>query len=174
MTLHLRPADQTDMDAITRIYGHAVVHGTSSFELEPPEKDVMTQRWRAVVDAGYPWLVANASGNVAGYAYAGAYRPRPAYRFAVEDSIYVDPAFHGRGVGRALLMALIDTCEAMGMRRMVAVIGDSDSRGSIALHRACGFTPAGVVPAVGWKHGRWLDQVLMHRPLGRGDEAPPA
>lgn len=169
----IRLAEEADMGEICRIYAHAVLHGTSSFELEPPGLAEMTARWRAVSDAGFPYLVARAESGVIGYAYAGPYRPRPAYRHTVEDSIYVDPAAQGRGVGRALLQRLIATCEAAGLRRMVAVIGDSASVGSIGLHRACGFSMAGTVPAVGWKHGRWLDQVLMHRALGAGDGAPP-
>ncbi|MHB2165493.1 N-acetyltransferase family protein [Alsobacter sp. R-9] len=170
----IRDATAADMEAVATIYADAVLNGTASFELEPPAVGEMRQRWERVVEAAMPWLVLERAGRIAGYAYAGAYRPRPAYRFAVEDSIYVDPACHGQGVGRALLEALVARCTDLGMRRMVAVIGDSRSTGSIALHASCGFIAAGIVPCVGWKHGRWLDQVLMQRPLGAGDATPPS
>lgn len=169
----LRPASPADIPAITAIYAHAVRHGTASFELEPPDETEMTRRMRALLDGGFPYLIAEAAGRVVGYAYAGAYRPRPAYRFSIEDSVYVDPAAHGRGYGRLLLDALIAEATAGGFRQMVAVIGDSAQAASIALHRAAGFRRIGAVENVGFKFGRWLDTVLMQRPLGEGAETAP-
>lgn len=173
MTLHIREGEAADIPAITAIYAHAVRYGTASFELEPPDEAEMARRREALIAGGYPYLVAERDGRVAGYAYASAYRPRPAYRFTVEDSVYVDPDFQGRGVGRALLTALIETCEARGFRRMIAVIGDTVSTGSIALHGALGFSHVGTIPALGYKHDAWRDTVLMQRPLGAGETTPP-
>jgi L-amino acid N-acyltransferase YncA len=169
-----RPATVEDIAAITAIYRPAVLHGTASFELEPPDEDEMRRRFEAITKAGYPYLVAEASGRIAGYGYATAYRERPAYRYSVEDSIYVAPDAHRRGVGRALLAALIATCTERGFRQMIAVIGDSGQHASIGLHRALGFTVSGTLRAVGFKHGRWLDTVLMQRPLGAGNRTPPS
>jgi phosphinothricin acetyltransferase len=172
--LSVRAAVETDVPAITRIYRSAVVDGTASFELEPPDEAEMLRRYRAVTEAGFPYLVCEEqSGAVRGYAYLGQYRPRPAYRFTVENSIYVAPEAHRSGIGRKLLEALIARATDMGYRQMIAVIGDSGQRASIGLHRALGFTFCGTVHSVGWKHGRWLDQVLMQRPLGDGDSTPP-
>lgn len=168
----LRPCEETDMPAITAIYAQAVLHGSASFELEPPTLADMQARRRTLLAANYPYIVAEAAGEVAGYAYAGAWRARPAYGATVEDSIYVNPAFQGRGVGRALLDALIDECTARGFRQMIAVIGDSQNAGSVAVHRAAGFEMTGTLKSVGWKHGRWLDTVLMQRALGPGDTTP--
>ena len=173
MSLLIRPSRDSDLSAVTAIYRPAVLHGTASFELEPPDEAEMARRRRALLEGGYPYLVAERDGAVVGYAYAGAYRPRPAYRFTVEDSIYVAPDRQGSGVGRALLVALIEACEALGFRQMVAVIGDSASQGSIRLHESLGFRPVGVLEAIGFKHGRWLDTVLMQRPLGHGASTPP-
>jgi phosphinothricin acetyltransferase len=170
---HVRPATPADIPAITRIYAHAVRHGTASFELEPPDEAEMTRRQRALLDGGYPYLVAESDGSVAGYAYAGPYRTRPAYRFSVENSIYVAPEAHRRGIGRVLLDALIAECEMRGYRLMIAVIGDSAQTPSIALHRAAGFKMVGAFEGVGYKFDRWLDSVLMQRPLGKGSSAPP-
>jgi phosphinothricin acetyltransferase len=133
----------------------------------------MTRRMRAIVDAGYPYIVAEKDGQVLGYAYAGAYRPRPAYRNSVENSVYVSPAAHRLGVGRALLAELVAIAERLGFRQMIAVIGDSGNAGSIGLHRALGFTFCGTIHSVGYKHGRWLDSVIMQRALGPGDTTPP-
>ena len=133
----------------------------------------MLARYQAIVEKGFPYLVAVLDGLVVGYAYANAYRPRPAYRFTVEDSIYVRSDRQATGVGRALLSVLIERCTALGMRQMIGVIGDSQSKGSIALHRAMGFELIGIARSVGYKHGRWLDQVLMQRNLGTGDATPP-
>jgi phosphinothricin acetyltransferase len=170
---HVRPATPADIPAITRIYAHAVRHGTASFELEPPDEAEMTRRQRALLDGGYPYLVAEIDGSVAGYAYAGPYRTRPAYRFSVENSIYVAPQAHRRGIGRVLLDALIAECDMRGYRLMIAVIGDSAQAPSIALHRAAGFKMVGAFEGVGYKFDRWLDSVLMQRPLGKGSSAPP-
>lgn len=168
----LRSCEETDMPAITAIYAQAVLHGSASFELEPPTLADMQARRCTLLAANYPYIVAEAAGEVAGYAYAGAWRARPAYGATVEDSIYVNPAFQGRGVGRALLDALIDECTARGFRQMIAVIGDSQNAGSVAVHRAAGFEMTGTLKSVGWKHGRWLDTVLMQRALGPGDTTP--
>jgi phosphinothricin acetyltransferase len=169
----IRPSEVTDLGAITAIYGQAVRHGTGTFELEAPDEAEMTRRRDAVLDQGLPWLVAERDGIVVGYAYANPFRPRRAYRFCLEDSIYLDPAAQRRGVGRALLAELISQCEARDARQMLAVIGDAANAGSIAVHRACGFEHCGVFKAAGWKAGRWLDVVVMQRALGEGAASPP-
>lgn len=173
MSLLIRAATAADIPAITAIYDHAVRHGTASFELDPPDTAEMARRRQTLVDAGYPYLVAEADGTVAGYAYAGPYRPRPAYRWSVEDSVYVAPALQRRGVGRTLLDRLVAEAEQRGFRQMIAVIGDSAQAPSIELHRAAGFRLIGTVENVGYKFGRWLDTVLMQRPLGAGAAWPP-
>lgn len=169
----IRPTTEADLPAITAIYQQAVREGTATFELEPPDLAEMTRRYRALVDGGYPYFVAMLDGSVAGYAYAGAYRPRPAYRFTVENSIYLDPAFHRRGVGSLLLERLITECEARGFRQMIAVIGDSANAGSIGVHIRSGFKMIGTHPNVGLKFGRWLDTVMMQRDLGEGASTVP-
>jgi len=169
----IRPAAAADVGAIARIYAHAVRFGTASFELEPPDEAEMALRQHALVEAGYPYLVAEIDSAVFGYAYAGPYRHRPAYRWSVESSIYVAPEAHRRGVGRALLDALIADAERRGFRQMIAVIGDAAQVPSIALHRAAGFRLIGTLEAVGFKHGRWLDTVVMQRPLGPGATTNP-
>jgi phosphinothricin acetyltransferase len=173
MSILVRVSSEADLDTITAIYTHAVTHGTASFELDPPDRAEMTRRRAAILEGGYPYLVAAKDGAVLGYAYAGAYRTRPAYRSTVEDSIYVAPSAQGQGVGRLLLAALIDECEARDFRLMVAVIGDEESKGSIGLHRSLGFEPVGILKGIGYKHGRWLSTVLMQRPLGQGMNEPP-
>ncbi|WP_201834397.1 GNAT family N-acetyltransferase [Microvirga zambiensis] len=173
MTILIRTSAESDLDAITAIYAHAVTHGTASFELDPPTRTEMANRRAAILEGGYPYLVAEKDGAILGYAYAGAYRTRPAYRSTVEDSIYVAPDAQGQGVGRLLLTALIGECEARDFRLIVAVIGDEDSHGSIALHRSLGFEPVGIFKGIGYKHGRWLSTVLMQLPLGRGIAEPP-
>jgi phosphinothricin acetyltransferase len=170
----IRPSLKTDIPAITRIYAHAVLYGTASFEIDPPDEAEMARRQAALINEGFPFLVAETDGNVAGYAYAGPYRTRPAYRWTVEDSIYIDPGHHRRGVGRALLDRLIAESEARGFRQMLAVIGDSQNAPSIALHRAAGFRLVGSFENVGFKFGRWLDSVLMQRTLGKGATTAPA
>ena len=173
MQLRIRNSTADDVPAIRAIYAHAVQHGVASFELEPPNEVEIAQRREAVLAGGYPHIVAEDADKVVGYAYAGPYRPRPAYRFTVENSIYVSADAQRKGVGRALLPALIVRCEAAGFRLMVAVIGDSANLASINLHAAFGFSHAGRLPSVGWKHDRWLDVVLMVRALGAGATAPP-
>jgi L-amino acid N-acyltransferase YncA len=169
----IRSAQPSDIPAITRIYEHAVLHGTASFEIEPPDETEMARRQRVLFDGGHPYLVAEANGVVLGYAYAGPYRARPAYRWSVEDSVYIAPEAHRRGIGRMLLESLIAESERRGFRQMIAVIGDSAQTASIELHRALGFRLIGTIVSVGFKHGRWLDTVLMQRPLGRGDTSTP-
>jgi phosphinothricin acetyltransferase len=164
----VRPATADDIASITAIYAHAVRHGTASFELEPPDETEMRRRQRALIDQGFPYLVAERDGAIGGYAYAGPYRTRPAYRWTVEDSVYIAPERLRQGIGRVLLDALIGESEARGFRQMIAVIGDSAQHGSIALHAAAGFEHVGVLQAVGCKFGRWLDSVLMQRALGVG------
>ena len=171
--VRIRPAASADVAAITRIYAHAVEHGTASFELEPPDQSEMARRQEELLANGYPYLVAECDGAVAGYAYAGPYRARPAYRWSVEDSIYVAPELHRAGMGKRLLAELIAQAEARDFRQMIAVIGDSAQTASIALHAAAGFALIGTLRSVGFKHGRWLDTVLMQRPLGKSDAAPP-
>lgn len=171
--VRIRPVQNDDIAIITDIYGGAVREGTASFELVPPSLDEMMARREALLADDYPYLVAEHDGHVVGYCYAGKYRPRPAYRFTVEDSIYVSPRMHGRGVGRMLLARLIAECEVRGLRQMIAVIGDSNNHGSINLHKALGFTHVGIVKDVGFKFGRWLDQVTMQRALGEGAKTKP-
>jgi L-amino acid N-acyltransferase YncA len=173
-SLDIRPADEADLPVITEIYEHAVRHGTATFELVPPDLAEMTRRYRALIEGGFPYFVATADGGVVGYAYAGAYRPRPAYRFTVENSIYLRPASHRRGIGLKLLQRLIIECEARGYRQMIAVIGDSANAGSIGVHAKTGFTLIGTHPNVGFKFGRWLDTVMMQRSLGEGASTIPA
>jgi L-amino acid N-acyltransferase YncA len=171
--LNIRAATLADIPAITAIYAHAVKHGTASFELEPPTEAEMTRRMQAVLDGKFPYIVAEIDGKIAGYAYASLYRTRPAYRFTVEDSVYIAPDMHRRGIGKVLLQRLIDECTARGYRQMIAVIGDSDQAASIGVHKACGFEPAGNLKSIGWKFGRWLDTPLMQRSLGKGAETKP-
>ncbi len=173
MTLLIRPTNAADIPAITRIYAHAVTHGTATFELKPPDEAEMLRRFDKLRAGPFPYVVAEIDGAVAGYAYAGAFRERPAYRFTVEDSIYIAPQMYRRGIGRALLTRLIADSEAAGFRQMIAVIGDSAQAASIAVHRACGFKDAGVFAAVGYKFGRWLDTVQMQRTLGEGSTTKP-
>ena len=168
MPLHcysVRSAIETDFAAITRIYPHHVLHGTATFELDPPGRETMLQRYAAISTLRLPFLVAELDGKVVGYAYANAYRPRPAYRFTIEDSIYVDAEFTGRGCGRALLGELIDLCAKGPWQQMIAVIGDTANAGSVRLHEHFGFQHVGTLRAVGFKFEKWVDTVLMQRPL---------
>ena len=169
----VRAAEVGDIAAITAIYGHAVLHGTGTFETDPPDETGMAARLARVVDGGYPYLVAAEGPRVLGFAYAYAYRERPAYRFTVEDSIYVAAQARGQGVGTLLMSALIARTAAAGFRQMVAVIGDSGNQGSIRLHEVMGFHHVGLLASSGWKAGRWLDVVLMQRSLGEGDTGDP-
>jgi len=174
MSVAVRVATEADVGAIAAIYADAVATGTASWELAPPDEAAMRERFRAIRRAGYPYLVAVRGDAVAGYAYASAFRPREGYRHTVEDSIYVARDARGRGVGRALLAALVDACVAAGYRQMVAVIGGVEDVASIRLHAAQGFVDVGRLPAVGRKFGRWLDCVHMQRPLGEGAATAPA
>jgi phosphinothricin acetyltransferase len=166
--LIVRTSTEADVARCAEIYRHHVLHGTASFEVEPPDLAEMQRRRAAVLELGLPHLVAERDGRVVGYAYAGNWRPRPAYRFSVEDSIYIDKDAVGRGVGKALLPVLIDHCTALGKRQMVAVIGDSVQVASVRLHASCGFEMVGTLKNIGFKFGRWLDSVLMQRELGAG------
>lgn len=165
-SITVRTLAEADLPAIQAIYAHHVLHGLASFEEEPPSVEEMRSRWQKVIDLGLPYLAAELEGAVVGYSYAGAYRPRAAYRFTVENSVYVRDGLAGRGVGKALLDELIARCEAGPWRQMLAVIGNRDNEASIALHRRCGFRLIGILDSVGRKHGRWVDTVLMQRALG--------
>ena len=169
----IRPATGNDIAAIAAIYARHVRDGTASFELEPPSEQEMRRRHAELLARGYPYLAAEAGGQVLGYAYAGPYRPRLAYRDTVENSVYLRHEAAGRGLGTRLLEALIAACAARGFRQMVAVVGDSANLASIRLQERLGFRPVGVLRSVGYKHGRWLDTVLLQRALGTGDAAPP-
>lgn len=171
-SLAIRDATPADFPTIAAIYAHHVLNGTASFEETPPDADELLARHAAVLGHGLPWLVAELDGRVAGYSYATPYRPRAAYRHTIEDSIYVDAALRGRGVGRALLRALIERCEAGPWRQMIAVIADPHG-GSPALHRSVGFEPVGTLRAVGFKHDDWRDTLLMQRVLGAGSTTLP-
>ncbi len=170
--LLIRPSLPADLPAVTAIYAHHVTHGKGSFELEPPDLDDMSRRRTDVLAKGLPHLVASRGAEVLGFAYAGAFRPRPAFRFMAEDSVYIHPDHTGQGLGRALLAELMRHCEALGIRQMLAVIGDSANAGSIGLHRSLGFEHTGILKASGWKHGQWLDTVFMQKALGGGDSSP--
>jgi len=169
----VRDATAADMAGVQAIYAHNVLHGRASFEETPPTLDEMLERRRSVLAMGIPYLVADVAGEIAGYSYATSYRPRPAYRFTIEDSVYVGDRFHGRGIGAALLGALVERCNSGRWRQMLAIIGDSGNASSIAVHRRLGFEHVGTLKSVGFKLGEWTDTVLMQRELGAGDAAPP-
>ena len=169
----IRASRDEDVAPITAIYTHHVLHGTSTFEIDPPTALDMTARRADVLAKGLPYLVAEEAGQVLGFAYCNWFKPRPAYRFSAEDSIYIADAARGRGLGRQLLEALAMQAEAAGVRKLLAVIGDSANAGSIGVHRAAGFTDVGVMRSVGWKFGAWRDIVLMEKPLGAGDTTAP-
>ncbi len=169
----VRPATLDDVFAIAAIYGHHVMHGAGTFEEAPPSPSDIAERMKAVQDRGFPWVVVEQDGRIVAYAYAGPYHRRSAYRYTAEDSVYVADAERGKGYGRAALAAVIDACEGMGLHRLVAVIGDSQNEGSIALHRALGFSFCGTLPAVGYKAGQWLDVVFMQLPLNGGEAGRP-
>ncbi len=171
--LTIRPSTADDLPDITAIYAWNVANGTGTFELEAPDLAEVTRRRDDVLGKGLPWLVAERGGQVLGYAYANHFRPRRAYRFCLEDSIYLADQARGQGIGRLLLAELVARCEAAGARQMLAVIGDSANAGSIGVHRALGFEHTGILRSAGWKFGRWLDVVLMQKPLGLGDTAEP-
>jgi len=169
----IRDAREADIAAIQAIYAHHVRHGLASFEYDPPDVAEMTARWQSVVSKGLPYRVIEDEGRIAGFAYAAPYRARIAYRFTVEDSVYIAPDASGRGFGKMLLADIVDQATRAGMRQMVAVIGDSANAASIGLHRSLGFREAGILRSVGFKKSHWLDSVLMQRALGDGDGTPP-
>ena len=169
----LRPSTPDDIPAITAIYAHHVLHGTGTFETEPPTEAEMARRREEVLGRGLPWLVAAEGGEVLGFAYCNWFKPRPAYRFSAEDSIYIAPHRQAQGLGRALLAELATQAERRGVRKLIAIIGDASNTGSIGLHRALGFAQVGVIASCGWKFGRWLDIVLMEKSLGLGDSCAP-
>jgi len=171
-TLLIRPSLPADLPAITAIYAHHVTHGKGSFELDAPDLEEMTRRRTDVLTKGLPHLVASRGAEVLGFTYAGAFRPRPAFRFLAEDSVYIHADHAGQGIGRALLAELLRHCEALGIRQMLAVIGDSGNAGSMGLHHSLGFEQSGILKASGWKHGQWLDTVFMQKALGLGDSSP--
>ncbi len=171
-SLLVRPAVDADLDAITALYAWHVRNGTGTFELDPPDVAEMTSRRAAVLGNGWPWLVAERDGQVLGYAYANTFRPRAAYRWCVEDSIYLAPEATGQGVGSALLAELLARCEAAGARQVLALVGDSANVGSLGVHRRLGFEHCGTLRAAGWKLGRWLDVVMLQKSLGAGDTLP--
>ena len=167
--LEIRSSVDADVAAIAAIYGRAVATGLASFEIDPPDVAEMVRRRASILASGYPYLVAEDGGEVLGYAYASAYRTRPAYRFVVENSVYVAESARGRGIAKQLIECLVGATAALGFRQMIAVIGDSGNTASIRLHAACGFQEVGRLPSIGYKFGRWVDSVLMQRPLGDGD-----
>ncbi len=169
----VRAAGVDDLPAITALYAREVAEGVATYETQAPDATTMAERWRAITAQGYPYLVAELDGRLAGYAYASSYRTRAGYRWTVEDTVYVDAGCTGRGVGRALLEALIRACEALGYRQMIAVVGDRHNAASIALHKRHGFHIVGTFEGIGWKHGRWLDGVQMQRALGDGAASEP-
>ncbi len=172
--VEVRPATPDDIPAIHAIYAHHVVHGLASFEETAPSAHELRSRHEDIVSRGFPYLVADLGGLVAGYGYCAPYRSRSAYRYALEDSVYVRQDVAGRGVGTAILRELIGGCESIGVRQLIAVIGDSAHGASIGLHASQGFVRVGALRSVGYKHGRWVDCVIMQRPIGPGDGAPPA
>ena len=171
--LRIRDAAAADLPAIREIYAHHVLNGLASFEEQPPDLAEMRARFEAIVGRGDPYLAAEIAGVPVGYAYASPYRPRPAYRFVREGSLYVAPGRERRGIGRALLGALIEACSARGYRRLIGIIGDSANQASIGLHESLGFRRVGLLPSVGYKFDRWVDSVIMDRPLGEGDSSRP-
>ena len=172
---HIRASREADLPEITAIYTHHVLTGTGTFEIEPPSLDEMTARRTDVLAKGLPYLVAahSETGMVLGYAYCTWFKPRPAYRFSAEDSVYIAADLHGKGLGRALLAELMAQAEKIGVRKLIAVIGDSGNHASIGVHRSVGFSDVGVLKSCGWKFGRWLDVVLMEKSLGSGDNLAP-
>jgi phosphinothricin acetyltransferase len=169
----IRPSTDADVAAITGIYRHHVLHGTGTFEIDPPTQADMQARRADVLAKGLPYLVLEDSGEIAGFAYCNWFKPRPAYRFSAENSIYLAADSHGRGLGRALLAELAAQAEKAGVRKLIAVIGDSANSGSIGVHRSVGFSHVGILKSCGWKFDRWLDVVLMDKALGWGDGCPP-
>ncbi len=172
-SLTIRPSEERDLGAIQAIYEIAVLQGTGTFETEAPSIEEMARRRAEVLGRKLPWLVAEAGGQVLGYAYANYFRPRLAYRFCLEDSIYLHPSAQGKGLGKLMLAELIARCEQLGARQMLAVIGDAANHGSIGIHSSMGFSHTGTLKSAGWKFGRWLDVVMMQRTLGQGAQGSP-
>ncbi|MCF8168549.1 MAG: GNAT family N-acetyltransferase [Rhodoferax sp.] len=170
----LRTSSSPDIPAVTAIYTHHVLYGTGTFEVTPPTEQEMAARRDDVLSKGLPYLVLEEAGAVTGFAYCNWFKPRPAYRYSAEDSIYLAPSAHGRGLGRLLLVELMAQAERAGVRKLIAVIGDSANHGSIGVHRACGFEHVGTLTHCGWKFDRWLDVVMMERAIGMGSSTPPA
>lgn len=168
----IRPSRDEDIPAMTAIYAHHVLHGTGTFETTPPTDADIAARRADVLSKGLPWLVVEDGGRVLGYAYCQWFKPRPAYRFSAEDSIYLAAGSAGLGLGRQLLAALAQAAEEAGVRKLIAVIGDSANAGSVGVHRSLGFNHVGVLKSCGWKFGKWLDVVLMEKFLGTGDTTP--
>jgi L-amino acid N-acyltransferase YncA len=173
MSFKIRASHPDDVLAITDIYAHHVLHSTGTFEIDPPSLQEMNQRRADVLAKGLPHLVAEDPSGVIGFAYCNWFKPRPAYRFSAEDSIYLAPQAHRRGIGRAMLDELVRQAQVVGVRKLIAVIGDSANAGSVGVHRAAGFTQVGILRSCGWKFDRWLDIVLMEKSLGDGDNTPP-
>jgi phosphinothricin acetyltransferase len=171
--MYIRPSTDTDIAAITAIYQHHVLHGTGTFEITPPTQEDMATRRADVLSKGLPYLVLEDAGEVVGFAYCNWFKPRPAYRFSAEDSIYLAPTALGKGIGKALLAELMAQAERAGVRKLIAVIGDSANQGSIGVHRSVGFSHVGVLASCGWKFERWLDVVMMECPLGMGSQSAP-
>jgi L-amino acid N-acyltransferase YncA len=171
-SMRIRDCDARDMLGIASICTQAARYGSASFEIDPPNVSEMVKRRAAVIDGGYPYLVAEQDGTIVGFCYVSAYRPRPAYRFSAEDSIYVKPEYQSPGIGRALMNKLLERCVAENYRLMIAVIGDLDNAPSVGLHASHGFKHAGILPNVGWKFDRWLDSVFMVRELGAASSCP--
>ncbi len=169
----IRPSRDEDLPQITAIYAHHVLHATGTFETEPPTIADMTARRADVLSKGLPYLVAEDDGKIAGFTYGNWFKPRPAYRYSVEDSIYLAPELHRKGLGRALLAELLARCEAVGIRKMMAIVGDSANLGSVGVHLALGFTQVGKIESCGWKFGQWRDIVIMQKTLGAGHTQPP-
>lgn len=169
----IRPSTDSDIAAITRIYAHHVLHGTGTFETTPPTEADMAGRRADVLSKGLPYLTLEDDTGVIGFAYCNWFKPRPAYRFSAEDSIYLAPAAAGKGYGKLVLTELMAQAERAGVRRLIAVIGDSGNKGSVGVHRSCGFNQVGILPSCGWKFDRWLDVVMMERAIGQGDTTPP-
>ena len=170
----IRPSTASDVAAIAQIYAHHVLHGTGTFETTPPTEQEMASRREDVLAKGLPYLVVEDASGVCGFAYCNWFKPRPAYRFSAEDSIYLAPQAAGKGLGRQLLAELMAQAERAGVRKLIAVIGDSANQGSVGVHRSCGFEQVGLLTSCGWKFERWLDVVLMECPLGQGDSTAPA
>ena len=170
---HIRNTIESDLVEIQKLYTHYVVNTFSTFEINPPDQNELTRRWKTITSTGFPYLTAELENKIVGYTYASKYRSRSAYEYTIEDSVYVSPDFLGQGVGESLLNTLIHKCLPLGWRQMVAVIGDSQNTSSISLHEKCGFYKIGIMPSTGYKLGQWIDTIIMQRELGDGDKTTP-